>query len=148
MNTHTKWSYPGWQVFAVITGEHLESQNQNMMIHDDGEITRFYWGGMSVNLYKDGCEGYWYNLLSEKPCLFVVCDGEEGDEEIEPVFITANQDEANANMESDDLVLSVPMPVDIRERIERYVTSHYRPEEKKKRKRKNWVEDSLYGQRS
>ena len=51
-------------------------------------------------------------------------------------------------MESDDLVLSIAMPADIRELVERYVTTHYAPKEKKKRKRRDWVEESLYGRRS
>ena len=148
MKSNSRWAYPSWSVFAVVTGAHLRGDDQNMVIHDDGEQTRFYWGGMSLNLYKDGSEGYWYNLLSDVPYLFVVCDGEPGDDEVEPIFITANQDEANANMESDDLVLSIAMPADIRELVERYVTTHYAPKEKKKRKRRDWVEESLYGRRS
>ena len=147
MKSSSKWAYPSWSVFAVVTGAHLRGDDQNMVIHDEGDQTRFYWGGMSLNLYKDGSEGYWYNLLSDVPYLFVVCDGEPGDEDVEPIFITANQDEANANMESDDLVLSIAMPADIRELVERYVTTHYAPKEKKKRKRRDWVEESLYVRR-
>ncbi|NKB76777.1 MAG: DUF3305 domain-containing protein [Gammaproteobacteria bacterium] len=143
----SKWGYPVWKVFAVIAGEHIEQYDQSMVIHDEGKSTRFYWGGLSLNLYKDGSEGYWYNLLSDVPYLFVVCDGEEGAHEIEPSFVTANQDEANASMESDDMVLSIPMPIDIRELVERYVISHYSPEQKKKRKRKEWIEESQYAKR-
>jgi len=143
-----QWAYPSWKVFALVTGEHLRRHDQNFVVHDDGSSKRFYWGGMNLRLFKDGGEGYWYNLLSDVPYLFVVCDGEEGAMEIEPLFITANQDEANANMESDDLVLSIPMPVEIRDLLERYVIAHYRPQQKKKRKRKDWLEDSLYAKRS
>lgn len=142
-----KWVLPQWKVFAVIAGEHIEQSDQSLLIHDDGIHSRYFRGGLALHLYKDGTEGYWYNLLSDPPYLFVVCDGEQGDHEVEPAFITANQDEASGYMESDRLVLSTPMPANICDILERYVISHYRPTQKKKRKRREWIEESIYAQR-
>ena len=147
-NTDKKWSYPSWRIFAVISGAHLNPDDQQMTVHDAGTIHRYYWGGMSLDFYKDGTEGYWYNLLSDTPNLFVICDGELTDDSIEPRYITANQDEATGHMESDDIVLSVPMPAAITELLERYVISHYQPKKKKKRKRTDWIEDSLYAKKT
>ena len=146
-----KWVLPQWKVFAVVAGEHI-SQNvldndQPLLIHDDGIHSRYFRGGMVLHLYKDGTEGYWYNLLSDPPYLFVVCDGEQGDREVEAAFITANQDEANGYMESDRLVLSAPMPAKICDFVERYVISHYRPKTRKKRERREWTEESIYAKR-
>ena len=143
-----KWVLSQWQVFAVVTGEYIDRSNQPLLIHDDGIHRRYFYGGMVLHLYKDGTEGYWYNLLSDPPYLFVICDGEQGDDEVQPAFITANQDEANGYMESDRLVLSAPMPAQICDILEHYVISHYRPKEKKKRKRREWVEESIYGKRT
>ena len=143
-----KWVWPQWEVFAVIAGQHIDRSDQPLVIHDDGIHRRYLRGGLVLHLYKDGSEGYWYNLLSEPPYLFVVCDGEQGDDEVQPAFITANQDEANGYMEADRLVLSAPMPAQICDILERYVISHYRPKEKKKRKRQEWAAESIYGKRS
>ena len=63
--------------------------------------------------------------------------------EIEPFYVTANQDEAVGHLETDDIVLSIPMPEEIRELLEHYVVNHYRPVEKKKRKRRDWLQDSI-----
>ncbi len=142
-----KWVLPQWKVFAIVTGEYLRQQDQKVLIHEDEMHSRYYWGGMELRLYKDGSEGYWYNLLSDKPFLFVICDGEEGERDIEPGFITANQDEATGYMESDRMVLSIAMPLEIREILERYVVSHYFPEQKKKRKRQDWAKNSAYAKR-
>lgn len=147
IDTTKKWVLPHWTAFAVVAGENLRKNHQRVLIHEDDLNTRFLWGGLVVHLYKDGSEGYWYNLLSDEPYLFVVCEGEQGEQEVEPAFVTANQDEASGYMESDRLVLSVPMPVDIRNILERYVVSHYVPETKRKRKRRDWVEDSDFGKR-
>ena len=147
IDTSKRWVLPNWTAFAVITGEHIRQDEQKMLIHEDGMISRYFWGGLIVHLYKDGSEGYWYNLLSDTPFLFVVCEGEQGEKEVEPAFVTANQDEATGYMESDRLVLSLPMPVEIRDILERYVITHYIPQEKKKRKRRDWAEDSDFGKR-
>lgn len=147
VDTMKKWALPQWRVFAVVTGEHLKPSEQPSLIHDDGVHRRYLSGGMTLRLYKDGSEGYWYNLLSDPPHLFVVCDGEQGDDEVQPAFITANQDEANGYMEADRLVLSAPMPARICDILERYVISHYRPVDKKKRKRREWADESIYAKR-
>jgi hypothetical protein len=143
-----KWVVPQWQIFAIVTGENLQQHDQKVLIHEDEIHSRYIWGGMVLKLYKDGSEGYWYNLLSDTPYLFVICDGEEGEMDVEPGFVTANQDEATGYMESDRIVLSIAMPLEIRDILERYVVTHYFPEQKKKRKRKNWAENSDYVKRS
>ena len=143
-----KWAFPQWSVFAIITGENIQQYDQQVTVHDNGNVKRFFWGGLKLDLYKDGSEGYWYNLLSDDPYLFVICDGEVSDMDIEPRYVTANQDEATGHLESDDLVLSIAMPVTVRELLERYVVAHYQPVKKKKRKRKDWLEDSLYAKKT
>lgn len=142
-----KWVMPQWKCFAIVTGEHLRQTDQKLLIHEEESCSRYYWGGLQLHLYKDGSEGYWYNLLSETPFLFVICDGELGDHSVEPGMVTANQDEATGYMESDRMVLSIPMPVEIRDLLENYVISHYQPEIKKKRKRQNWADNSAYAKR-
>ena len=143
-----RWALPQWRVFAVVAGEHIPRHEDALLIHDDGVNRRYLCGGLTLHLYKDGGEGYWYNLLSERPHLFVVCDGEQGDDAVRPAFITANQDEANGYMEADRLVLGAPMPAKIRAILERYVISHYRPRAKKKRTRREWADESIYGKRA
>jgi len=139
-----KWSYPNWSIAAVVAGENIQQQREKMTIHETENTFRSFHGGLLLELFKDGSEGYWYNLLSDKPYLFVICEGEQGAMEVEPVFITANQDEATGHLESDDIVLSVVMPGEIRDLLERYVVDHYQPAIKKKRKRRDWLDDSLY----
>ena len=74
-------------------------------------------------------------------------EDEEGEAELVPAIVTASQDEANAHLESDDPVYSVPMPEKIVEWTERYVVENYEPEVKKKRKRENWARGSEDGGR-
>ena len=142
------WSQVQWEAVAVVAGEEVVSERgAATLVHEDDECRRYLWPGLAVELHPDGCESYWYNLLSERPSLFVVCfetddDEEENEFELIPAIVTASQDEANAHLESDDPVYSVPMPKKIVDWVERYVVENYEPEVKKKRKRRDWTEDS------
>jgi len=145
-----KWAIPNWSLHSIVSGEKLQQGTtarqgaQTVLIYEDEDTRRSLHGGLSLNLFKDGGEGYWYNLLSNDPYLFVICEGEPSAMEVVPLYITANQDEATGHLETDDLVLSIAMPDDLRELLERYVMDHYEPRQKKKRKRRDWLEDSLY----
>ncbi len=149
--TMGQWSQPQWEAVAVVAGEDLNRSVRRTQVHHDDASDQYLWSGLKVELFKDGCESYWYNLQSDNPRLFVVCfvedEHDEDQLEVKPVFVTANQDEANAHMESDDPVYSVPMPDKVHQWIERFVITHYQPEIKRKRKRKDWVEDSEYAKR-
>lgn len=147
-----QWSWPQWDLVAVVTGENIEHRRSSRMkIHSDADAERYLWAGLELRLYKDGAESYWYNLMAKTPSLFVVCQDDpelDRDGELAPFIVTANQDEALAHMETDDLVLAVPMPEVIHQWVERFVVKNYVPQQKKKRKRRDWADEVAYAQRS
>ena len=140
-----RWTQPQWEVRAVVAGGRVvESVRSRTLVSRKHGSEICMWTGLTVELFRDGCEGYWYNLKSRRPCLFVVCSlDEESDDSgsvLSPMLVTANQDEASAHLESDDPVFSVPMPDWVRQWVERFVVQNYRPEIKKKRRRRDWNE--------
>ncbi len=141
-----RWSSWQWECVAVVAGEQVVDGTTGItLVSDDGERARFMWSGFEIQLHKDGCESYWYNLQADIPYLFVICHQDAAAEDesmaVKPVSVTASQDEANAHMECDDLVYSVPMPDQAIAWLERYVVDHYEPEVKKKRKRRDWARE-------
>ena len=132
---HGRWSYARWSVLGIVAGDVTSSEViKRTLIHCDDDRQEYIWRGFTLELFKDGAESYWYNLVSENPSLFVVCrEEEEGG--MTPVLVTANHDEANAYLEADDMVYSVPIPPEVYQWLERFVVQNYVPEEKKKRKR-------------
>ncbi|MBW8055700.1 MAG: DUF3305 domain-containing protein [Nitrospira sp.] len=145
---HGRWTMPRWEAVGVVASENaIDTERQKTLIHSDGKSEQYLWTGFSIELFKDGGESYWYNLVARNPSLYVVC--EEGDEaEITPFLVLADYAEANMHAEADDLVCSVPMPPEIYQWLERFVMNNYVPKPKKKRKRKDWMEESAYGRGS
>ena len=144
------WKTIEWLVDAVVP-DMDQPQSRGVtgrMMHDDND-SAFIWQGLSLEFFKDGGESYWYNLMSEAPRLFVVVEIDESDASAIPIptLVTASQDEAVAHMETDDIVHSVAMPASIIESLERFVVHHYVPFVKKKRKRKEWRENSDFEKR-
>ena len=88
-------------------------------------------------MYKDEAESYYHNLMAPNPCLYVILrDNEQG--QPEPFRVSASFDEANAYTEVDENAYPVAMPGELYNWVERFVLTHYVPEQRKKRKRKNW----------
>ena len=144
-----RWVEEQWQAIAVVAGKDVTSDEfETTLVHEDAECRRYLWSGLRLSLYKDACESYWYNLMSDEPYLYVVCfaeEDEDGEECLHPVLVTADQQEATGHMETDDQVYSVPMPEQVHQWVERFVVENYVPEQKKKRKRKQWADESRDG---
>ena len=144
-----RWVEEQWEVVAVVAGKDVaDDKSETTLVHEDDQCRRYLWSGLRLSLYKDACESYWYNLMSGQPYLYVICcmdEAEDGEESLEPVLVTADQQEASGHMETDDRVYSVPMPEQVHQWVERFVVENYVPEEKKKRKRKQWVNESRDG---
>jgi hypothetical protein len=141
-----RWTEEQWEAIAVVAGKDVVSEAfDSTLVHEDDECRRYLWSGLKLSLYKDAGESYWYNLMSETPYLYVICnidEGDDGDESLIPVLVTADQQEATGHMEIDDRVYSVPMPEQLHQWVEQFVLENYVPEQKKKRKRQQWAKES------
>ena len=140
------WPTRQWKLAAVISdNQGSDSMEGPITIRESKTISQYLWKGLKLELFLDAAEGYWYNLLSDTPYVFVVCDHNEEDDDSVPVpyLVTASQDEAGAHLETDCLVLSSPLPATLRNKVEEYVVNNYAPKTKKKRKRKNWAQESV-----
>jgi hypothetical protein len=134
------WSVPNWSAVSVVAGKHLAGGGARCTpIREDEEQAQYLWSGLALELYRDEAEAYWYNLTSKNPSLFVICH-EAPDGELTPFRVTADRDAASVCLESDDQVFAVPVPPEIYRSLEQFVVNHYVPQERRKRKRKNWSE--------
>ncbi len=137
------WSWPDWRVHGVLTADspQLPAHRQGTRIHADNDVERYLWTGLAICFHRDAAENYWQNLKGQQPSVFVVCrpeDDEDAASPQAPFLVTVDQYEAEAYMEGDDAVFAIPIPPEVYGPLERFVMDHYRPAEKRKRKRAKW----------
>lgn len=136
-----RWQDGRWAVTGVVAAAAKDEQNrvQCAPLHPGSDDRQVLWSGFSVDLFKDDAESYYYNIVSDTPRIFVICNTQD-DTSLKPLMVTLSYDEASSYMESDQAVESVAMPVELYRYVEQFVLEHYLPQKKKKRKRDNWKE--------
>lgn len=139
-----RWTQPRWEVLAVLPDPEPPAELTRQTVHETAEHVDFEWRGLSVPLFRDAAESYWYNLVGQDPSLFVICRPGE-DLDLEPFAVSANYDEAGAYMETDESVFRATLPPSFGPRLEEFVMNHYRPEAPRKRRRRNWVAEDRDG---
>ena len=113
------------------------------LIHDDDSVSQYLYVGFDIDLFKDGLESYTANFRAHKPSVFVICEHDDEIDKIRPLVVTLSYDEMATYVEVDEPVFDIPIPSDIYHWVESYVLENYRPEERKKRRREKWVDESL-----
>ncbi len=128
------------EVIGVVTRPPPKDTGiRKQLIHSDANGQQFLWTGFAINLHPDAAESYYFNLMGEKPSVFVVCRLEQG--RLRPFLASCSYDEADSYMEVDESVAAVAMPPEIYRACEAFVLTHYVPEKKLKRKRDDWERD-------
>ena len=133
-----RWEDGHWQVTGVVAGSDSDDRGTGArQLHSATGGQQYLWSGLQIQLHRDDAESYYFNLVSDKPGVFIICNQEAG-EPPEPLIATLSYGEATSYMETDEVVESVDMPAELYRWAERFVLEHYVPEKRKKRKRDNW----------
>ena len=109
-----------------------------------GDEAQWRYEGERIELHPSEGEGYWLNLNSPLPCIFVMWRLEEGDEVPRPVVVTVSYNEAGRMLDAGDHVDNVPMPDDLKAALLVYTNAHYKPEPKKKVKRNDPFKEGAF----
>jgi len=125
-----RWQSAKWEPIGVVpdTGDPGAPSRALMQ---DGERARWLYPGFKLELFHDEAEGYYLNLQSPQPFVFVNWLEEDGSGV--PRSVTASYNEAARQMDGGATVDGVPMPAEWVPWLEQYVAKHYKPEAKKKR---------------
>jgi len=144
---HNRWTTEQWRpasVDAVAPGRATAAAAS--CIEDTPERSRWRFGGREVELHPTESEGYFLNVTSETPAVFVMWRMREDDGQpaAEPFIVTLSYNEAGRFMDGGERVDTVPMPAVIRDWLAAYVAVHYKPEPKKKHKRNDPFKDGAF----
>jgi Protein of unknown function (DUF3305) len=111
-----------WAVIEVLPDE-IEAQRAGVAIS----------GQRVLQLFKDEGEGYYLNLSSGEPSIFVHWRLSDSNRP-EAIFVTLSYNEAARRMDAGEQVDRVPMPAEMAAWLAEYTDLNYRPESGKKRR--------------
>jgi hypothetical protein len=147
-----RWVEEKWQPDAIVpVAEGLDAPGTPECIADDAAGTTWRFPRMPIELHPTEAEGYFLNLTSETPVVFVMWRPSEDatPPAARPVIVTLSYNQAGRFMDGGERVDPVAMPEPIRAWLAAYVAEHYKPEPKRKMKRNDpFAEDAAMPDRS
>lgn len=125
------WGNDFWILKGLVPGY---SSPELATLESQGEV--HIWPDLTLQLYPLHCDSYYHNLTSEQPKVYLVAS--QDDETLSPLLITVDYDEAASYMETGEQVFNAPLSEQLCQWLEAFVLEHYKPEQPKKRRRKQW----------
>ena len=130
MQLDNRWQSEQWAPIGVIADSSQPGSPPRVLRQDD-RSAQWLHPGFKLELFHDEAEGYYLNLASPQPFVFVNWLDEDG--KVAPRLVTVSYNEAARQMDGGARVDGVPMPGEWVAWLAEYVEKHYRPEAKKKR---------------
>jgi hypothetical protein len=140
----SKWFDFEWEAASVVFSSATERAMSEYQLAGE---TRWTYSGEIIDLHHSEGEGYWLNLNSPAPCVFVMWRMEEGETIPKPVVATVSYNEAGRMLDAGDKVDNVLMPEEMRAALIEYVNAHYTPEVRKKVRRNDPFKDGSFRSR-
>jgi hypothetical protein len=132
-----RWQSEAWEPFGVVDG-HGEGGEARLLV-DEGGVQQWLHPGFAVVLHRDEAEGYYMNLSSGSPRVFVLWRMEEDGSRALPLDVTASYNEGGRWMDGGHNVDNVPMPAGMVEWVGEFAAQHYRPEPRKRKKPRSFM---------
>jgi hypothetical protein len=125
-----RWQTEKWEPIGVMPDSSGPGAPPRALVQ---EKSRAQWlhGGFKLELFHDEAEGYYLNLNSPRPFVFVNWLDQDG--QGVPKSVTVSYNEAARQMDGGAQVDGVPMAAEWIPWLADYVARHYKPEAKKKR---------------
>ncbi|HSH08558.1 MAG TPA: DUF3305 domain-containing protein [Burkholderiales bacterium] len=124
------WTSESW-LPVDVRADDGEAGTPRLLDETDG-VAQWLFPGFVLVLSRDECEGYWQNLVSPGPRVFVMWRMEGDDGLPRPERVTASYDEASAWMDASESVEGVPMPEALVLWVGDYLKANFRPEPKRR----------------
>jgi hypothetical protein len=126
----SRWESHRWSLLAVVPDVGGEPR---AIVETDAVLQRVH-PGFDAVLYRDEAEGYYLNVSSDEPSVFVSLRIDEATGDAYPFQVTLSYNEAARWMDSNERVERVPAWPDLADWAAAWVAENYKPEPKKRRK--------------
>jgi hypothetical protein len=120
----------------VLESDEPHGEPRMLMRQDD--VEQWLHPGFELAIHRDEIEGYYMNVSSGSPRVFVLWRLDEAERGL-PLQVTASYDEGGRWLDGGHSVDSVAMPEAIFAWVGGYVEKNYRPEPKKRIKPRSFV---------
>ena len=125
----SRWASEQWEAKGAVPDAVAGTSQERVIVRNE-QLTQVLFPGLVLKLQRDEAEGYYYNITSPQPKVFVMWR-DEGDL-ARPVGVTVSYHEGARCTDSEAHVDGVPPPPDLLPWIAEFVAEHYRPEPRKK----------------
>lgn len=130
-----RWQSEAWEPWSVLESD--EPRGEPRALVEEQGVAQWLHPGFELVLHRDEAEGYYLNVSTANPKVFVlwIVDGGRG----VPLELTASYHEASRWMDAGHTMDGVPMPPEILAWVGEYVEKNYRPEPEKRIKPRSFV---------
>ena len=125
-----RWQSEAWEPVGVLLD--YEGESAPRVLVQEGDTTQWLYPGFDVELRRDEADGYYMNMTTDQPSVFILWRMEE--ERAVPQFTTVSYAEAGRWMDAGERVDRVAMPRELLPWVGGYVERNYKPEPKRKMK--------------
>ena len=143
----SRWQAERWEPVAVECVGETKTGNGPTPIADDGAGARWRFDGHAIELHRSEAEGYFLNVTSPDPKVFVMWRiAEDGAlPPVRPEIVTVSYNEAARLLDGGEQVDAVPMLPEILAWLSPFVAENYKPEPKRKVRRNDPFADKSSG---
>lgn len=127
---NNRWVSEKWEAGSVLPD--IDPGAAPRVIVHTADMTQVLFSGLQIKLQRDEAEGYYMNITSPQPKVFVLW--RMGENWAEPKFLTVSYNEGARWLDSSEAVDGVPLPAQLMPWLTAYCKEHYRPEPRKKAK--------------
>lgn len=135
-DARSRWAGTIWEPVSVL--ESAEPRGEPRLLVRQDDLEQWLHPGFELTIHRDEIEGYYMNVSSGSPRVFVLWRLDEAERGL-PLQVTASYDEGGRWMDGGHSVDSVTMPDAVFAWIGEYVEKNYRPEPKKRIKPRSFV---------
>jgi hypothetical protein len=129
----SRWADFVWEPHGVLR----DPGGETRLLREDGAFVQWLHPGFELVLHKDEAEGYYLNVSSQSPRVFVLWRMDE--ERAVPAEVTVSSEEAGRWMDGGHSVDGVAMPPEIYAWAGEYVENNYRPQPQQRIKPRSFV---------
>ena len=126
-----RWAGEKWEAKGVVRDIMPEGSAQQVIV-DEERLTQILFPGHVLRLQRDEAEGYYLNITSPQPKVFVLWRMDEA--MARPVHVTVSYSEGTRWADSGENVDGVPLPPELLPWIGAFVEQNYKPEPPKKKR--------------